>query len=130
MPKVIPFRRKGLNLTRIIADGSLIPDVQKPNNKTLSKERREELTKKLWPVSNNITPDDADGEPQSFGVGTNIPKPVRPLLKRHKTYEEYKIAMEKYENAMDRYKQVMNHLCKGLPRGVKKMKTSKDPQEE
>ena len=58
MSKIIPLRRKGLNLTRMLTDGSLIPDVQKPTNKVLSKERKEELTKKLWPISNNITPDD------------------------------------------------------------------------
>ena len=58
MSKVIPLRRKGLNLTRMLADGSLIPDIQKPSNKILSKERREELTEKLWPVSEKNTPDE------------------------------------------------------------------------
>lgn len=53
MSKILPLRRKGLSLKRLLANGSVIPDVQKPNDKVLSKERREELTEKLWPTSKN-----------------------------------------------------------------------------
>ena len=51
MPTVISFRRKGLNLTRMLADRSIMPDTQKPSNKVLSNKRRKKLTRKLWPVS-------------------------------------------------------------------------------
>lgn len=51
MSNVIPFRRKGLNLMRMLTNGRLIPDVQKPGNKLLSKKRREDMIRKLWPSS-------------------------------------------------------------------------------